>query len=140
MTAPHAPDAHLVDEIGTAILRQGTYWRARHPHTGQLHLVLVDALPAGHRANVLAWLRANADLMRAHEARALARAYKTGRLTAAAFAAAMRPLEAVPPEVWIEDTTLVRRLHELTAAEPARLRRPSRRLLPTRLRLPRWPR
>lgn len=118
-----------VGDVGTAMLRQGFYWKIRGP-AGELQLVHLDQLSREHQRRLLAWLRRNAETMQAHERRTVARLYQRGRMLAPEFAAAMRPLETVLPEVWIEDTALVRRLVQLVPAEPARPRR--HRFLPRR--------
>lgn len=119
-------------DVGTAMLRQATYWKMRLDD-GRLQLVHLDQLGTHHRRHLLAWLRANAALMQAHEARAIARQHKAGHLDDASFAAAMRPLETLAPQVWLDDTALVRRLIQITPPGPPPAPR-QRRYLPWRKR------
>ncbi len=100
-----------LSDVGTSLLRQGTYWKIRQ--WGVLQLVTIDSLTPDHRARLLDWLRANASLMQAHEARQIVTSHRRRLIGDQEFAAEMRKLEDVDPREWIDNTVLVRRLVEL---------------------------
>lgn len=126
-----------VPDIGTAILRQSTYWRTRGPD-GHLEVIRLDSMSWDHQRRALAWLRAHADQMRHHEARTLGGAYKAGRIEERDLCSGIAWLRWGTPAVeWIEDTPLVRRLVQLAPPEPVAPK--IRRRLPARL-MARWSR
>lgn len=120
MTVP-AFDIHLdAGDVGTALLRQATYWKTRRDD-GQLQLVTIDGIGADHQRRLLGWLRRNAEVLHGIEQRALSTQRKTGRLDDQSFAEAMGALERRDPAEWLEDSTLVRRLVQLVPRrEPLR--------------------
>lgn len=107
------------------LLLQSSYWRARDEHR-ELRLVLVDDLGPRHRAAVLALLRGTALGLQQQVQHAVTRAYVRGDLGPQEYGARCRDLLR-PPVEWIEDTPLIRRLHELAYRDRrAELRRPCR--------------
>ena len=124
MTRPLAPDTAF------GLTRLDTeHWLARH--RGRLVPIRLEDMSDRHRRNLLAWLREHARLMQDHERRAIKGLYLSGFLTGAEHDDRQARLAALPPEVWLEDTVLVRRLVQLAPPTPRPLRR--RRQLPARL-------
>ncbi|MBN9108607.1 MAG: hypothetical protein J0I34_07470 [Pseudonocardia sp.] len=113
-------------------LLQSHSWITRDPDTRELHLIDLDAMTPSHRAHLLDWLRRNAHVMRGHVHRSINQSQRWGAITWVERAELIRDLEVHPPEVWIEDTPLVRRLVQLEP--PAAPRRERQRWLPQRLR------
>jgi hypothetical protein len=94
--------------------------------------IRVEDLDDRHRRNVLHWLRQHARLMQDHERRALRGLWRSGAITGREHDRRRIALDALDPDVWLEDTRLVRRLVQLSPPPPRPFRR--RRLLPARLR------
>lgn len=107
------------------LLLQGAYWRTRD-ETTRLRLVPVDDLGPRHRAAVLALLRGQAQQLQDEVQKAVTRAYVRHDLSPVEFTDRCRDLRR-PPVEWIEDTPLIRRLHELARRDRDReTRRPAR--------------
>jgi hypothetical protein len=114
---------------GGVLLDQTDHWCAWGDE-GRLVRLRLDDMTVAHCRRVLAWLRAHADQLHSDRIDVLARLRRSGELTDTEFAAEVATLEATEPAVWLEETPLVRRLVQLTPAEPRPARR--RRLLPRR--------
>jgi len=97
-------------------------------------IVAVDQLSDSHRRNLLAWLRARAAHLAQDQDGFDYRLYLLGVLSADRYIARQRDRRAVPPEMWLEETPLVRRLVALTTADQAPQPPRRRRFLPPRLR------
>jgi hypothetical protein len=114
---------------GVLLVDQADHWCAWGDE-GQLVRFRLDDMPLAHRRRVLAWLRSHADQLHGQQLDLLSRLRRRGQLSDDAFANETATLEATEPAVWLEETPLVRRLVQLTPAEPRSVRR--RRLLPRR--------
>lgn len=113
------------------LLHQADHWATRDD-AGRLIRVRLDDMGPDHRRRVLAWCREHAEFLHTRELDCITTRYKRGHLSDAEFAADVAQVEGVTAAVWLDDTALVRRLAQLTPAQPAPPRR--RRLLPWRLR------
>lgn len=109
------------------LLDQTCWWWAKTP-TGELYPIQLEEMTVEHRRALLAWLRRHAAVMHAHQARTNASLWQSGLIDDTELGRRMRALRSVAPQVWLEDTPLVRRLVQLVPRDPAPPRRRSRRL------------
>jgi len=93
------------------------WWAATR--RGARRIVHVDQLDQDHRVELLRWLRQHADVCARWQDSWDYQLYLEGVLTAAQYTDRQHDRRAVAPEVWIEETPLVRRLVALVAYAPA---------------------
>lgn len=112
----------------TRAMLADTYWLARDGD--RLSLIAVDDMTPDHQQRLLAWLRSHAREVHWFARAAVKAQWRRGEITDIEKATRLTLLGAVP-ELWLEDTALVRRLCLLVARPP---RRERTRWLPARLR------
>ncbi|WFG44414.1 hypothetical protein [Pseudonocardia alni] len=125
MTTLRLPDPA---DLGLTDLNTEYWWTDRD---GQLTFMAVDVMTVEHRQNLLRWIRAHAHVLARIQRRTWAHYEHAGTLPRSVYLERIEHLERTEPPVWIEDTTLVRRLVALTPSDPHPPRRG--RLLPARL-------
>lgn len=115
-------------DVATPLLND-EWWLTRRDD--RLELIRADDMGYTHRLRLLGWLRRHSVQLHAQAKREIERRHRHDEITDAERIRLLLPL-AAGPEVWLEDTALVRRLVAITPKPVPAPRR--RRWLPERLR------
>jgi hypothetical protein len=122
-TVTTPPDLHTK-------LQQEVSWYS-WDDAGYLHRQPLERMTDRHRRSVITYLRDRAGELHDHHRRALQRELATGR-DYAELVSALAQHGRTQPELWLDETPLMRRLRELSPDQPPGERR--RRWLPARFR------
>lgn len=130
MVTDHLDDIIQPGADTARVMVNGTAWLTRDFPDDPLRLVDVDDMTPEHQRRLLAYLRAHAYEQHWFARKAIKEQFQRREIDAIQMATQLTLIGAVP-ELWLEDTALVRRLVQLVAREP---RRERQRWLPARLR------